>query len=240
MGEVIPILRSVDAHERALCVLTRAEAIAMHHWCTKRSVGDAEDDDSALAQLCTALQKVRESLNTLYAEHEALRAAAETDSLSGLFNRGAFFARSRVLCTAAASTGRSVSCAMLDIDHFKRLNDEHGHQAGDRAIAAIARICRTAMRSTDLVCRYGGEEFAILLPDTSAPEAVAFAERIRTRIASEVHLSLGPLHPQAITASVGVADTEHGSPNIEALLARADRALYEAKHKGRNLVRLGA
>jgi diguanylate cyclase (GGDEF)-like protein len=121
---------------------------------------------------------------------------------------------------------------MLDIDHFKRVNDSHGHAAGDQVLAAFARVCRRAMRASDYFGRIGGEEFVCVMPATDLADAVACAERIRMAVAAmSVPTTAGPLH---ITTSIGVAALDRRHGDWPALLGAADAALYGAKTSGRN------
>jgi diguanylate cyclase (GGDEF)-like protein len=127
---------------------------------------------------------------------------------------------------------RSVSVLMVDIDHFKDVNDRYGHAVGDEAIKAMAAACLYGKRKSDLVGRVGGEEFAIVLPETSLSRAKNVAERIRKRIAAH---TLGARDGSfQITASIGVAEAMVSMPGIEALMIAADQALYQAKAQGRN------
>jgi diguanylate cyclase (GGDEF)-like protein len=116
---------------------------------------------------------------------------------------------------------------MIDIDHFKRFNDEHGHAAGDRLLRTCALAWKSQLRPSDTLARYGGEEFAVLLPDCSLEDAETVLERLRAAT------------PSAVTASVGVAELAHGETTAE-VLARADAALYEAKDSGRDRLRAAA
>jgi diguanylate cyclase (GGDEF)-like protein len=165
----------------------------------------------------------------LEAANARLRTLAAVDELSGLANRRSFDA---ALASEAARTlryGRPLSLIVADLDHFKRINDTHGHAAGDEVIRRIARVLADNARAADLVARYGGEEFAVLLPETGAREAFQLAERMRVAVAG---LSVPPV-PWPINASFGVATLQaDGTP--AALLSAADAALYEAKAAGRN------
>ncbi len=153
------------------------------------------------------------------------------DALTGLPNRRAAEARLAVERARAHRSGAPLSLLMLDIDHFKRVNDRWGHADGDRVLAEVARRIRHEVRAGDLATRYGGEEFLVLLPDTALQAASDVAERIRGAIASEpVALGGGRV---VVTASVGVAQLRDGEDNA-ALVARADTALYRAKQQGRN------
>jgi diguanylate cyclase (GGDEF)-like protein len=121
---------------------------------------------------------------------------------------------------------------MLDIDFFKRVNDTHGHGGGDRALVAFAEACLTTLRKTDLMGRIGGEEFAILLPETSLEAGREIGERLRRSVEACTILSEGARF--GITVSLGLAELNPGDESFDALLKRADGALYEAKHQGRN------
>jgi diguanylate cyclase (GGDEF)-like protein len=127
--------------------------------------------------------------------------------------------------------GRPLSALMVDIDHFKPVNDIHGHQTGDRVLAEAARRMLEAVRGTDIVARWGGEEFVIMLRDCGLGEAMAIAEKIRTQIANTPFHHVG-----TVTVSIGAAELRPGE-GLEPWLARADAALYEAKRSGRNAVK---
>ena len=124
---------------------------------------------------------------------------------------------------------------MLDVDHFKEVNDNYGHEAGDLVLKALARACKSKLRENDLLGRVGGEEFAAVLVESSWPQALAAAERLRKTVADQkVTYVKSEL---SVTISVGVAVLDHRTQNLELLLKKADQALYEAKMAGRNLVR---
>ncbi|MFW6345202.1 MAG: sensor domain-containing diguanylate cyclase, partial [Halomonas sp.] len=156
-----------------------------------------------------------------------------TDMLTGALNRGAFFEQGEAVHARASRQGQQVPVAMLDLDHFKRLNDTYGHAVGDRALQAFAMTCRDALRAYDLFARIGGEEFAVMLVDTEPDEAVAILERLRLAVAA-IELDVEG-QTVGFTVSLGLAllDPE-GS--LDAVLAQADQALYRAKHGGRNRI----
>jgi len=164
-----------------------------------------------------------------------LRDLATRDALSGLLNRRAFLERSTALFNHCRRHGQPCAALMIDIDHFKLINDRHGHQTGDEAIRTCAHAIGQALRDADLLGRMGGEEFAALLPHSTAEGALGIAERIRGAIART-----GLRTPQgealAFTVSIGVAALEPRHTGIEPLLADADAALYQAKASGRNKV----
>ena len=163
-----------------------------------------------------------------------LQRISVTDELTRVFNRryllhviGVAFARSR-------RYGEELSILMMDIDHFKAVNDVHGHHAGDQVLVEVAQRIRGRLRNIDVVARYGGEEFVAVLPSTAIEGALTLAERVRHAIADE---SL-PTERQVIpvTISIGVASLRDEDEDVDALLRRADRALYRAKLEGRNRV----
>jgi diguanylate cyclase (GGDEF)-like protein len=169
-----------------------------------------------------------------------LAVLSRTDSLTATATRRAFVQEvERVLACAAATPGWSAALMVLDADHFKRLNDEHGHPAGDRALQALVARVRSQVRAGDLLGRLGGEEFGIVLPDIDAAEATRRAEAIRAAVAAPP-LDIGG-QAVTLTASIGVAPLDPRShPTVEAWLAAADAAVYEAKRAGRNRVVLSS
>ncbi|MHA6692002.1 GGDEF domain-containing protein [Devosia sp. A449] len=163
-----------------------------------------------------------------------LEFAAEHDALTGLFNRGAFVERAARLLTSGARNGACM--LMLDVDHFKQINDTHGHAMGDDVLGAIGVLLRRALREDDLIGRIGGEEFAVLLPGTSILAATIIAERIRRAMATcQVPCQSG--QPVPVTVSIGLAHGVAGTP-LGTLMSAADTALYRAKRGGRDRVEL--
>jgi len=159
---------------------------------------------------------------------------ATTDALTGLANRNRFFAVAEVEMKRAERHGRPVAVLMADMDHFKRINDTHGHEVGDAVLKAFARLSRGVLRPQDLVARFGGEEFAVLLPETDRAGALAVAERLRAE--AECLRGDGVPPDLCVTVSIGVSEIEAGERTPEPALSRADRALYAAKRAGRNRV----
>ena len=162
-----------------------------------------------------------------------LRLLAHTDPLTGVLNRRAFSERAAQAMAAGAAAAAPLACLMVDIDHFKRVNDAHGHAGGDEAIRQIAGLAQASLKGDDLLGRLGGEEFGILLPDTGPDDATATAERLRQKVEA-LTLNLGGASVR-LTVSIGVANR---LPHEDAasLYRRADAALYRAKRTGRNAV----
>lgn len=174
------------------------------------------------------------SITDLVRQAEELRTLATTDPLTGAYNRRHFFALAEIEWLRFARYDRPISLLMLDIDHFKAVNDLHGHDAGDRVIAMVADACRKAKRDTDVLARVGGEEFAMLLPETNAADAAEFAERLRRAIAEPAARDIRQV--AKVTVSIGVAQAGPEGNNIARLMKQADSALYEAKRNGRDRV----
>ncbi|MBT9368278.1 PleD family two-component system response regulator [Rhizobium sp. CSW-27] len=161
---------------------------------------------------------------------------AVTDALTGLSNRRYLDSHLRTLFNRAASRTRPLSVCITDIDRFKQVNDTYGHDAGDEVLREFARRIRSTVRGADLACRYGGEEFVVVMPETDAATAAVVAERLRAIIEGEPFvLAQGALR-LSITASLGIASNDSGIETPEHLLKQADRALYAAKTAGRNRV----
>ena len=172
---------------------------------------------------------LREQLHRAIERAELLRSRALTDPLTGLANRYSAEERLQAEASEAVRRARPLSVAMLDIDHFKRVNDELGHDVGDQVLSATARLLRTGLRPRDLAARWGGEEFLLVLPEADLEQATAIAERCRRAIAA------GRPGGRALTVTLGVAERE---PDEEpgSLIRRADMALYEGKRTGRDRV----
>jgi diguanylate cyclase (GGDEF)-like protein len=160
------------------------------------------------------------------------KALANVDGLTGAFNRRFFESRIAEELERAGRYGKQLAVIMLDIDHFKRLNDEFGHLLGDEVLRQVSALFRSQLRKVDFVCRYGGEEFVLLLPETSGEDALAVAEKVRRTIETYAF----PGVPRPVTISMGVAEfTVHG-PSRDEIVKAADLALYASKQGGRNRV----
>jgi len=161
---------------------------------------------------------------------------AQKDELTRLYNRRAFFERGHRTFEQSRRFGHPTSLIMMDIDYFKRINDDYGHSAGDEVLHSVSGLMRMLVREIDIVARMGGEEFAFLLPETSLENAAILAERLRSEIERLVVTSDG--QEIRLTASFGVAMCNDKIHSIEALLRKADDALYVAKRGGRNQMRV--
>jgi len=160
------------------------------------------------------------------------RSLARTDDLTAAFNRRHFFDLARQELAVARRYHQALALILFDLDHFKRINDTAGHDAGDEVLRGVARIVRAHLREADVFARYGGEEFIILLPRTTMSEALVVAERIRNAIADNATVTSQGV--RVVTISSGVAELLSGEDSLELLIQRADRALYLAKQQGRN------
>jgi diguanylate cyclase (GGDEF)-like protein len=171
--------------------------------------------------------------------HAELTNASRIDAKTGLLNAATWQREAGVQVTRAARTRTPLAVAMLDLDHFKTVNDTYGHLTGDLALAAVADALRSGLRDYDVAGRFGGEEFAVLLPHTGQDEATAIAERLREQIAALNIPARGHgagEQPLRLTISIGVATVSHSRRDLDDLLAAADHALYQAKRSGRNKV----
>ncbi|MGV6477456.1 diguanylate cyclase [Azotobacter vinelandii] len=179
----------------------------------------------------TERKRIEEELAA--AKHQA-EALAHVDELTGLNNRRAFFQLGLQAFRQAARAASPIAVIMFDLDHFKQINDAHGHLVGDKVLVAVANGMRSQIREADIAGRLGGEEFALILPETTLSEALTAAERLRGVIAA-TRLAHGSIHIRC-TSSFGVAVCEDGSLDLEHMLSLADAGLYKAKRNGRNRV----
>lgn len=161
---------------------------------------------------------------------------AVTDSLTGLYNRRYMESHLTSLLSRASASSKPLSLLIVDIDFFKVINDTHGHDVGDQVLKEFATRLATNVRGIDLGCRYGGEEFVVVMPDTDISFAYMIAERLRQQVADVPFDVTGVGDPISVTVSIGVTSLEVGQENCASLLKRADEALYRAKNEGRNRV----
>jgi two-component system cell cycle response regulator len=175
-------------------------------------------------------------LQQAMADKEKLERLATFDSLTGLYNRRAILSKLYELINLANRYKEDFSLSMLDIDHFKRVNDSYGHLTGDEVLEKIAILIRRNVRDTDIVGRYGGEEFIIILPKTNLSSSWVVAERLRS-IIERVEMKDSAGNVFTITVSQGLAGWERGE-DAYSLISRSDQALYKAKEKGRNRVQI--
>jgi len=187
-------------------------------------------------ELAGKVFELRRAHEAIELKNVALEKFATLDALTGLYNRRLVMERLDDAFAHARREGQPLACIMCDIDHFKRINDAHGHAVGDDVIRAVADVLGAAGRAGDTIGRYGGEEFVLLLPDVDARRAEAVAERARIAVIALV--SGGRLALDTLSSSFGVADLEGGAQDGATLLDQADQALYAAKNGGRNRVAL--
>ncbi|HWI26791.1 MAG TPA: PleD family two-component system response regulator [Stellaceae bacterium] len=193
------------------------------------------DRNELIARARTQIRRKRLQ-DRLQDNYERSLALALTDSLTGLYNRRYLMAHLDGLMSRAAEGAQGPAVLMLDIDFFKRVNDTHGHAAGDAVLREVASRIARHVRGFDLVARYGGEEFVVVMPETQLAVAAMVAERLRKVIAAKP-ISLGEGEGELeLTISAGIAVTREGGDSPTAILQRADKALYEAKGRGRNCV----
>lgn len=186
------------------------------------------------ARVRTQIRRHRYALELRQSVNNTM-ALAVTDELTGLYNRRYFDRHLNVMLGKALEQDRDIALMILDIDHFKAVNDNHGHDVGDAVLREFAARLRRNIRGVDLACRFGGEEFVVLMPDTDTGQAEAVAERVRQSMA-EKPFEVGPSRPLSVTVSAGVALNESHTDTPESLVKRADVALYRAKREGRNRV----
>jgi diguanylate cyclase (GGDEF)-like protein len=190
--------------------------------------------DRAPREISEAQKNVLAQLANLVVQELELRRAATTDPLTGAFNRRSFNDAAAREIARAQRYGRPLIVAMLDIDHFKKLNDTYGHDAGDTALCIISDFCRKTLRDQDMWARLGGEEFGILLIETAVAGASFALDRLREGVAN-LDITAGG---KTLHATVSIGAVEYHSGDLDNALKRADQALYEAKESGRNRIRV--
>ncbi|MEO8630795.1 MAG: diguanylate cyclase, partial [Betaproteobacteria bacterium] len=207
--------------------LKDGRTIAVHHQPMPDGGWVATHDDITERKRAeVALQRANQKLEQL----------ALHDPLTGLANRRKFVERFAYEMARADRIRTPPSLLMVDIDHFKAVNDKYGHLAGDACLKAVAGVLADSVRAVDLVARFGGEEFAVLLPETSVAQSLLAAERLRSKVQAQP-VSIGDSAPPlAITISVGATSLADFTTSLDEILARADEAVYRAKRAGRNQV----
>ena len=216
--------------ENATEALVRALDIGVNDYVVKPI-----DRNELLARTRTQIRRKRYQ-DRLRASYENSMAMAVTDGLTGLHNRRYVTSHIENLVNRANVDGKPISVMMLDLDFFKKINDTHGHAAGDDVLRGFADRLRGRLRGIDLAARYGGEEFVVVMPDTDGETAGIVAERLRAFIAEQPFRLEDKGKPLAVTVSIGVSSSRGADETAESMLERADKALYEAKHAGRNRV----
>jgi diguanylate cyclase (GGDEF)-like protein len=201
------------------------------------TLDDVTDLDRANNQLRQALSELEVSHTQIRRQNLELEQLANHDSMTGCLNRRAFYARADRHFGQAQRFHTPLACIMTDIDKFKSFNDTYGHAVGDLVIQQVAKVLKTSLRADDLLCRYGGEEFCILLPATTLEDAMLVAQRMRERIETEAGPAIESIPGLRITSSFGVCTLpESAVTSLDKLIEQADAGLYAAKESGRNRV----
>ncbi|MGE0546736.1 MAG: diguanylate cyclase [Kofleriaceae bacterium] len=202
----------------------------------QRLIASLSAKNQALIEMNRELEaKIHERTHELAEANARLAQLAVTDGLTGLYNHRHFHERLALEVERSQRSGLPLSLLMLDVDHFKRFNDSHGHPAGDEVLRQLARVLGDTRRANDVVARYGGEEFAVILVDTPKFTAAKVAERVRERVATHDFTEAAP-KPGKLGISVGVATYPEDGGDAEALVRAADTALYAAKRAGRDRI----
>ena len=228
MGEARPSLRqdSENVAFRLLLVFEEKLLGILWFWSKTLTESDLPVLSTFAKQVASALERAR-----LFQEVQDL---ALTDPLTGLPNRRSLFELGKIEFARSHRTKRPFCCMLLDVDHFKQINDTYGHQVGDQVLREFSQCSKRSIREVDLIGRYGGEELLIFLPETDRDTALHIAERLRAAVENMViKISDQVLH---VTVSIGISIRDHNTLELETLIARADQAMYIAKHRGRNRV----
>ena len=203
-------------------------------------IRESEENVVRVADMQERLARIERDHLDLMVKNRILSEVSARDALTGLYNRWYVIDKIEAEINRSLRHGSPMSLMMMDIDHFKRINDTYGHPAGDQVLQSVGKLLRESCRVYDVPGRYGGEEFCVLLPETRLGNTPVVAERIRQRL-EMTELSVGG-SSVAVTASIGIASIESSEAEAvlspAALIDRADRALYSAKNRGRNRVEL--
>ncbi len=241
MNERIALLEKLDRTDHwtdiPVVVFTQEENLEMRVAALEGGICECHAYAASSRELAARLRlqlKLAEKTRALRSEKTRMARMALTDMLTGTYNRAHFDATLEAELSRSRRSKRPVSLLMIDMDHFKSINDSHGHSAGDQVLKAAARVLRETTRRSDVVCRYGGEEFSVILPDTSNKNALITAEKIRKAMAS-LQVTCGD-QTIGVTVSIGISacGSAVGAQSPAELVDQADRALYRSKHNGRN------
>jgi two-component system cell cycle response regulator len=224
----LPILAIADADNHAR--LVRGLEIGINDYLTRPI-----DKNELLARVRTQIRKKRYTERLRDNVQQSIEMAI-TDALTGLYNRRYMESHLVTLIEQATGRGKPLTVLVIDIDYFKSVNDGHGHDAGDDVLREFALRLRKSIRGIDLACRYGGEEFVVVMPETDIAVATMVAERLRRRIATEPFPIQQGVRTVEVTISIGIAALGGSSDSAAGVLKRADQALYRAKRDGRNRV----
>ncbi len=239
---ITSIITEADSHNDT--IQTRLDDIIDHKEDTQNVTNVIEALVAAAKEMKKSSLHMRNNLDESRKEVEGLKQnlakvseEADHDFLTGVYNRKALDANLDELLKQAAMTGQDLCFVMIDIDHFKDFNDSYGHLIGDEVLKMVAKILNKSLKGKDIVARFGGEEFAIVLPSTPIGNAVSVADNIRRSIANKelMHRSSGTSFG-SVTVSMGVASYQYPDDTLESLIERADTALYRSKRGGRNRV----
>jgi len=220
----------------SLPILSEGRTMGVVNLSDKATGEVFSDDDLRSLQSMTAQATIAIGRSTYYEQSRHLRKISITDSLTGLLNRRYFQERLAEEVDRSGRHQHPLSLMMIDIDHFKTYNDANGHPAGDKALVLVGRALRAGVRVIDVVSRFGGEEFSVILPETRKTEALEIGDRIRTEIERLYFPGEEALPQGRLTVSIGVAAFPEDADELKTLIQRADRALYHAKAQGRNTI----
>ena len=227
-GDHINLLGREESTQCRLSLLV--EDLGPREWLARLTFYQRHDGESSILMTVHDITDQAERERQLIEENQR-------DALTDLLNRGEFDRRIEEMSQLHESRGTPFSLAMIDIDHFKRINDQFGHQGGDAILRAVSRIVESACRSADIVARYGGEEIAVLFPSLGVGDAMSIADRIRRTLEqAEIEVDQdGVLETAKATISVGLAGAPTHSNRAGKIIQIADAALYQAKENGRNV-----
>jgi two-component system cell cycle response regulator len=224
----VPILAICDGEDNARMI--RGLEIGVNDYLMRPI-----DKNELLARVRTQIRKKRYTERLRDNVQQSIEMAI-TDPLTGLYNRRYMENHLTALVEQATARGKPLTALVIDIDYFKVINDTHGHDAGDDVLREFAVRIRKSIRGIDLACRFGGEEFVVIMPETDMAIAAIVAERLRRRIASEAFAIQQGSGAISVTISIGIATLDTSDDNASSILKRADQALYRAKRDGRNRV----